>query len=252
MSPSNTWCTATSLLGSFLPKVSIARVRAIRSTLGTDSKTCSPVISRRLSAALLTPRFTSSVSASCSSSFSVVGEALLMPRSPDLALGALDKSPERRLGERFGKEGGARCVRSVDDLLLVVCGNHRDGHRRAYAAKLRGEIQAISTWHVEVQHHEIRLLLLQRRERLVGVGRLDTGPVRTKPPQDFGNGHARQFAVVDHENFEDHETSTKGRAQKRKVQLGSCQRKHLLDVENEQHLTVAEHSRARDCRNSGQ
>ena len=59
-------------------------------------------------------------------------------------------------------------------------------------------------------------MLFQRRERLVGVGRLETGLVRTKLPQHLGNRHARQFAVVDHKNFEDHETSTKEQAIKLK------------------------------------
>ena len=145
MSPSNTWCTATSLLGSFFPKVSIARARGIRSTLGTDSKHLLadhfPQAERRLADAEV-----DELGQRVELKFVQRGRRGFVHAAPasDLPHGAREKIPERRFGERFGKKGGANRVGSVDDLLLVICGNHRNGHRGAYPAKLRRDLQPVS------------------------------------------------------------------------------------------------------------
>src|SRR4051794_8988051 len=103
----------------------MASSRVTMETLGTERITSSRTISRRLRAALLTPRFTSSVSASSSSSLSTTGCASVIGHSRPLFRGGVQEVTQRFLRQRLGQEGSAALASPVDHLHLMVGGYHR-------------------------------------------------------------------------------------------------------------------------------
>ena len=130
--------------------MAVSRLTSV--TLGTDSRTCSPTISRRLAAARLTPILTISVRASSSSSLRMVAHRAASRQ----ALGCVGrKSPIAFSVSGFCRKVAPTSRARVTTSTWWLAEMTASGTPGLSAQQLGREVKAVAARHVEVEDRQV-------------------------------------------------------------------------------------------------
>jgi hypothetical protein len=90
-------------------------------------------------------------------------------------------------------------LRTRQDFILVVGGNHRQWHQWIVRPEISGQLQAVPARHIEIDQRNVKRPFFCMGEGFIGVSRFDAFPIRIKRFHGLGRSHPGQFAVVNYE-----------------------------------------------------
>ena len=207
MSPSNTWCTATSLAASLLPQDRDARAAAaVRPSAPTED--------------FLADHFAQADGGAADADIDQLGQGIEFQFiQAESFAHQCSCAPASVLAHCAGRKSRSAC--SVSGLARKVAPTALARSTISFwwlaeitatgiagrTAYIRRQMQAVPFGHVEIQQRIE--MAFQRASASSALAGFHAGPVGMQAAQRLGDRHARELAVVNHQNFVRHGTNTR-------------------------------------------